>query len=464
MLKKVRVFGMVFGGLEKEHNRTADWLEGLKGERDYGQQGALEISEAMVKKQCKKIPNWKAPGWGGVQGFWIKRLDTMHGRIASQLSEILNGSARLPEWITYGRTVLCQKDLANLLFMDDLKLFGKSEDQIDSLVQTVQVFSEDIGMEFGLKKCGVLLMKRGKKVRFDGITILDGRIMREIEEEGYKYLGILEVDMMRKKEMKKRFVKEYKRRLKLVLKSKLNGKNKINAINSWAVSVLRYGANIIGWTKEELKALDRTTRKVLTMNGAFHPKSDVDRLYVSRVNGGRELISCDRCVRSEENSLRWYVKNLVEVLLQGVRATGVIRSEGTVSKDEFKTSWNNEKLNSWKDKRLHGQFVREIPETTHVEESWSWLRKTDLKIQTEALICASQEQALRTNYVKYHIDKTVESPLCRLCGEKGESVNHIVCECKKLAQREYKQRHDNVARAVHWKLCEKYHLDKTDKW
>ena len=58
-------------GLEKEHNRIAEWLEGLKGERDYDQQEALEISEVMVKKQCKKIPNWKAPGWDGVQGFGI---------------------------------------------------------------------------------------------------------------------------------------------------------------------------------------------------------------------------------------------------------------------------------------------------------------------------------------------------------------------------------------------------------
>ena len=111
---------------------------------------------------------------------------------------------------------------------------------------------------------------------------------------------------------------------------------------------------------------------LLTMNGAFHPKSDVDRLYVSRVNGGRVLISCEGCVRSEENSLEWYVKNSLEVLLQGVGATSVIRSEETVSKDEFKTSWINEKLDSWKEKRLHGQFVTEIPETTHVEESWSW--------------------------------------------------------------------------------------------
>ena len=48
----------------------------------------------------------------------------------------------------------------HLLFMDDLKLFGKNEREIDSLVKTVQVISKDIGMEFGIKKCGVVIMKR----------------------------------------------------------------------------------------------------------------------------------------------------------------------------------------------------------------------------------------------------------------------------------------------------------------
>ena len=55
--------------------------------------------------------------------------------------------------------------LNNLLFMDDLKLFGKSDDKIDSLVQTVFTFSEDIGMEFGLKKCVVVILKKGKLFR-----------------------------------------------------------------------------------------------------------------------------------------------------------------------------------------------------------------------------------------------------------------------------------------------------------
>ena len=57
--------------------------------------------------------------------------------------------------------------LNHLFLMDDLKLFGKSEDQIDSLVQTVFIFIEDIGMEFGLKKCGTVILKKGKLFKFD---------------------------------------------------------------------------------------------------------------------------------------------------------------------------------------------------------------------------------------------------------------------------------------------------------
>ena len=50
----------------------------------------------------------------------------------------------------------------HLLFMDDLKLYGKSENEIKRLVSTVEVFSQDIGMEFGIKKCGVIITNRGK--------------------------------------------------------------------------------------------------------------------------------------------------------------------------------------------------------------------------------------------------------------------------------------------------------------
>ena len=72
---------------------------------------------------------------------------------------------------------------------------------------------------------------------------------------------------------------------------------------------------------------------------------------------------------------------------------------------------------------MHEQFIRELPEEVYKDRTWQWLSKSDLKIGTEALLCAAQEQAIRTNYVKYQIDKTSESAPCvDYVGKKGETV------------------------------------------
>ena len=140
--------------------------------------------------------------------------------------------------------------LNHLLFMDDLKLFSKSKNQIDSLIQTVHIFSEDIGMQFEIKKCGVLIMERRKGIKTDGIRLPDGQHMKDIDETAYTYLGILETDKIKKKEMKEKFSKEYLRRLRLILRSKLNGRNKIMAVNTGAVSVMKCGAGILKWNTD----------------------------------------------------------------------------------------------------------------------------------------------------------------------------------------------------------------------
>ena len=75
--------------------------------------------------------------------------------------------------------------------MDDLKLYGRSEQELESLIDVVWVFSRDIGMEFRLDKCAVLVLKQGIKVRFEGIVLPDGQIMGKVDENGYKYLGVL---------------------------------------------------------------------------------------------------------------------------------------------------------------------------------------------------------------------------------------------------------------------------------
>ena len=76
--------------------------------------------------------------------------------------------------------------------------------------------------------------------------------------------------------------KEYLRRLRLVLGTELSAKNKIRAIGSLAVPVLRYTFGIVNWHREELQKIERKTRKLLTIHGPHHPKADVDGLYVPR--------------------------------------------------------------------------------------------------------------------------------------------------------------------------------------
>ena len=69
------------------------------------------------------------------------------------------------------------------------------------------------------------------------------------------------------------------------------------AVDNWAVSVMRYIAGILKLNTDELKSLDRRTRKFITMHGALHPKSD--RVYLSREMGARRLISCEGYIRIE---------------------------------------------------------------------------------------------------------------------------------------------------------------------
>ena len=64
----------------------------------------------MISKQCRRMPNWKAHGMDGVQGCWLKKLTSLHERIAEQLSLIVNGDVRMPHWLTLGRTILHLKD------------------------------------------------------------------------------------------------------------------------------------------------------------------------------------------------------------------------------------------------------------------------------------------------------------------------------------------------------------------
>ena len=353
--------------------------------------------------------------------------------------------------------------LNHLLYMDDLKLYGKSERESESLLHTVRIFSKDISMSFGIDKCAKVSVKRGKVVGREGIKLPDGNEIKQLKgEENYKYLGILEEGDINHDKIKNNVRSEYNRRLKLILKSKLNGRNKVLAINTYAIPVVRYTAGIVKWNVEEVKEIDRKTRKLMTIHHGLHPRADVDRLYLPRSKGGRGLKSVEDIVNEEEIALNDYVKKN-EYLLNIIKETPNILKDHTENKKEYSQRKENERLQSYKNKPLHGKYVKDIEGKIDIESTNLWLHKGDLKIETEGLITAAQDQSLPVRALN-NIYKNNESPLCRLCNEKIETVEHIVSGCKVLAGNEYKQRHDNVAKNIHWHLCKKNGIECEEKW
>ena len=329
----------------------------------------------------------------------------------------------------------------HLLFMDDLKLYGRNEKEINSLVHTVRVFSSDTGMDFGIEKCATMVTKRGKLDKSEVIRLPDGRIIRSIgdDAEGYKYLGVLEVDDIMHGEVKRSMKKEYIRRVKKTLCSKLNAGNAIRAINSWAVSLLWYSGGIVNWTKSELAELDRKTRKLLTIHGARYPRSNVSRLYLPRREGGRGLMSVEDAINIEERNINVYVCRSQERLLKAAWKRKNVDEIETPK--EYKGRVKRKRTEDWSGKQLHGQFKRETEDLAGV--SWNWIRTGELKKETEGLIFAAQDQAPRTNAVKARIENQNVSSKCRMFGSHDETVQHILCSCPKLAQTEYKKRHNN---------------------
>ena len=107
--------------------------------------------------------------------------------------------------------------------MDDLQLYGGNDNEFESLVKEAKIASRDVGMLFGFDKSVVLKIERGSQVHCEGIHLGDSVLIEEAYEKGNKDLGNLGKDDICQEKMKEKVQKEYYKRVREVLKSKLNG-------------------------------------------------------------------------------------------------------------------------------------------------------------------------------------------------------------------------------------------------
>eukprot|EP00794_Sanderia_malayensis_P013027 gene13027-14365_t len=295
--------------------------------------------------------------------------------------------------------------------------------------------------------------------------------------------------------MKEKVTKEYYRRVRLVLKTELNSKNRIEAVNTLAVPVVQYSYNIINWNLPDLQRMDRKTRKLLNANKMLHPKSDVDRLYLPRKEGGRGLIQLELTYKTSTVGMKHYLhfsndwmlqlvlqhestKKLYSILKEGGKFEREFEVDPIVEKQQLgatkvakkaKISAKNkgQKMlaERWSQKPLHRQYLtRSKQADVDQTATHQWLRSSGLKAEMEGFIMAAQDQSLFTRYYQANILKNGADAKCRFCDKSTETVDHLISGCSVLAPSEYVQRHNRVGQCLHWGICNHYGIETTSNW
>jgi len=162
--------------------------------------------------------------------------------------------------------------LSHLWFMDDLKLYAGTRNQLTSMVATVETMGLQMGLHFGLTKCASATVIRGCLQDAAGIPTSQQSIIESLKNgQHYKYLGMAELQGTLHEQAKAASIKEYTSRVVKILDTPLCAKDAVKAINTYAVPVMLYGFGVVKWTKMELEASDRIVRKLLTQRGMHHP-------------------------------------------------------------------------------------------------------------------------------------------------------------------------------------------------
>ncbi|KAF2884580.1 hypothetical protein ILUMI_21583 [Ignelater luminosus] len=177
-------------------------------------------------------------------------------------------------------------------------------------------------------------------------------------------------------QVKDRLRKEYIRRVRKILKSKLNIKNKMLAIGEIAVLVLQYSFEVINWKIKQLENIDRQTRTYKM----HHPKADIDHLYTSRKDGGRGLMQVVGAYKAAIINLSYYlhskennkyvgiIKRIDQDLQTGQSIMKIAKKiseeiqteeRGNETEENTKNKIKN-KILEWVEKQMYGQYSRAV--------------------------------------------------------------------------------------------------------
>jgi hypothetical protein len=405
----------------------------------------------------------------------------------------------------FGRLKNMQIELSHLFYMDDLKLYGNSAENLTKMVKKVESISTAINMKMNTKKCAVANFIP-KRLREEGEVEPDSSEsclgFPSLDEGGlYKYLGIEQVLGMKESEAWDRVEEKCCKTVTQIWSSDLTFRQKVNSFNSTVIPALSYiiGNTIRGSGKyqsvlERGEKLDKKFRKILVELKVRYKASCVDRLYLSTELGGYGLKSVrdslmeatiyswaylytkadlrnslslfvsmagrgKRSVISDAASILKTHEITVEleplhstVILDGVRHTEA-RPLARQVVGLIRLATNNSRQNAWRAKVLAGRALRSNIDLT---VSFAWLKAGKLSSIAVRNVVAAQEGCLITRTHPMCVSSGNVS--CRACGMATETIEHVLTGCSKWLPTLYIDRHDSVARSLHYRICEKFDL------
>eukprot|EP00957_Ditylum_brightwellii_P099050 7544667-Ditylum_brightwellii.AAC.1 len=213
----------------------------------------------------------------------------------------------------------------------------------------------------------------------------------------------------------------------------------MTAICAYATPILRYIFGIMKWTRVELQKLDVKTRKLLTTHGFHHPKSSIPCLYLYHLHRGRGITGMETAHDCKCSNLVKYILESTDALMQIVQDTPTQMQKFLMKfalrpKHTYPNAVDNGHHQALLARPMHGKFFAQQEEVPGVDlaQLHMWLRWAGLCRETEAALCAAQDQAMATNYICHEIYKQVVNPLCRLCGKHNKTISNIASRCDML--------------------------------
>ena len=162
--------------------------------------------------------------------------------------------------------------------------------------------------------------------------------------------------------------------------------------------------------------------------------------YVSRQKGEKGLASTEDSIDPLIQWLEDYKQKLRERLI-------------TVTwNNTDKTRINRMQITrkqKWEEKQLYGHFERLVSDISR-KKMWTWLKQENLKRETESLQISAQSSMIKNNHIKARVDKKQQNSRHWLCGDRDETLNHIISKCSKLAQKKYWTRYGWTGKVIHW--------------